>query len=284
MAILANRVKTVNILADFIDSLKAFIVRSLSIILMLLSLFLWSFSKDSRVAEVIFDTSASIINPVTLCFDAAADKIISAKQFVATLWDARQENMALKLENARLQQVLANISQIKAENESLKSQLKFQHKDHDNIHLSARLITVSTGIYTRGGMVNLGSKEGVNINQIVISDGNIVGRITYTAQNYSKMMFITDVNSRIPVITSISGQKAIFAGDGHKGGELLYITDNNQMKVGEYILSSGDGKYYPYGFPIAKVVSIKGNHVYAEEIINPSNIQFVSILSKLPGG
>jgi rod shape-determining protein MreC len=207
--------------------------------------------------------------------------IINTKKSINNLWNISQENISLKLENAKLQRLLMDTASLKAQNEILKTHLKFSKENIDNITISARVISVFNGIYARGGIINLGNKDHIEQNQIVISNGNVVGKITYTASNYSKIMFITDSNSRIPVIASISGEKAIFAGDGHDGGNLLYMVDGHKIKPGEYLLSSGDGKYYPYGLPIAKVVTVDGSYVYAESLVSLNNVQFVSILSPI---
>ncbi len=279
MAILANRIKTVSILADFIDSLKAFVVRFLSIILICCSVFLWSFAGNSKVTKMIFDGAASIINPIVSVFDATSLHIVNLKESINNIWNVSQENITLKLENAKLHRLLVESSALKAENNLLKTQLKFAKENIDNISVSARVISVFNGIYARGGIVNLGRKNNIEENQIAVAEGNVVGRITYVAENYSKLMFITDANSRIPVISSISGEKAIFAGDGHNGGRLLYMSEGHKIKAGEYLFSSGDGKYYPYGLSIAKVVKIDGSYVYAESLVNLNNVQFVSIMT-----
>jgi rod shape-determining protein MreC len=281
MAILANRIKTVNILSDFIDSLKAFVVRFLSIILMCSSIFLWSFAGNSKITMMVFDSTAFMINPILSVFDAASMYIIDTKKSINNLWNTSQENISLKLENAKLQSLLMDTASLKAENENLKIQLKFSKENIDNITISARVISVFNGIYARGGIINLGNKNNIEKHQIVISNGSVVGKIIYTASNYSKIMFITDSNSRIPVISSITGEKAIFAGDGHDGGSLLYMANGHKIKPGEYLLSSGDGKYYPYGLPIAKVITVNGSYVYAESLVNLNNVQFVSILAPI---
>jgi len=278
MAILANRIKTVNMLADFIDSLKAFVVRFLSIILMCCSIFLWSVAGNSKITAVIFDNTASLINPIVSIFDTVTIHINNSVEFINRTWDASQENITLKLENAKLQRLLIDSAMLKVENEALRKHLKFTKENIDNIDISARIISVFSGIYARGGVINIGTKDNIDKNQIVLSEGNVVGKIIYTAENYSNVMFITDANSRIPVVSTISGAKAIFAGDGHNGGRLLYMSEGHKIKQGEYLVSSGDGKYFPYGLPVAKVVTVSGGYVYAESIANLNNIQFVSIL------
>ena len=278
MAILANRVKTVSTFLDLIDSMKTFVIKFLSAILMLLSLSLWSFLGESKITSRMFDISSLVINPIASCLDATSAKILEIRELLTDIWNARQENIALKLENARLQNLLEQYSYLKAENNLLRTQLKFTEKDTNQVVVSGRLITVVKGIYNHSGVINLGTKDGIKENYIVTSEGKIIGKITFCGENYSKVMFITDPQSRIPVITSVSGEKAIFAGNGDSRGQLLYLPDNNNVQLGEYIMSSGDGKYYPYGIPIAKVVEKTDGYIYAQPIVNLSNVQFVSII------
>lgn len=279
MAILANRVKSNNIAADFLEASRGYIGKSLSILLILFSTFLIYSSDSSKLKDYIFSAASSVINPISASYDSISNYVISSEEYISGIFQAKSENIALKLENAKLQSIIEEASRLKAENSLLKKQLKFKDIANAKMHLSARLVSNFSGMYSKGGIISAGSNDGVADNQIIASEGKIVGKISYVTDNYSRVMFVNDAQSRIPIVTSISNEKAILAGDGHIGGKLLYVAEGHKIKVGEHILSSGDGKYYPYGIPIAKVVKVDNINIYVEPLVNLSALQFVTILS-----
>ena len=270
------------IVSELLHALKVFFVKFFSGGLILVSIILWHFSGDSRISSSLFDFStSSLINPTISVFDAVFEDIASAKESVFGLWDAKQENIALKLENARLANLLAKTSYIHSENKQLKAQLKLSENYLQQALVSGRIVSITNGIYKRTAIVNVGIVDGVKENQVVTADGGIVGRITHCANSHSTITIISDQQSRIPVITSASGQRAIFAGNGANGGELLYVSDNNNIKLGETLFTSGDGRYYPEGIAVARIIKKDGTNIYAKPIVDLSNIKFVSILSTL---
>lgn len=280
MAIIANRVKTFSVIPDLLFTLNLLIRRFFAGGLILLSLLLWYLSFDSRISKVIFDvTASSIINPIVSIFDAIIEDISQFQSSIQHLWNAKQENIALKLENARLTRLLADTSYLHSENKHLKTHIKLSEDYLNDTTISGKIIGITNGIYKKTAIVNLGTKNGVGENQIAISDGNIVGRITQIADYNATIMLISDRGSRIPVITSKSGLRVIFAGNGENGGELLYVPEDSPISVGETLFSSGDGKYYPSGIPVARVIKKDGTRIYAEPIVSLSNIKFISIVN-----
>jgi len=280
MAIIANRVKTFSVIPDLLFALNLLIRRFFAGGLILLSLLLWYLSFDSRISKIIFDvTASSIINPIVSTFDAIIQDISQLQSSIQHLWNAKQENIALKLENARLTRLLANTSYLHAENKHLKTYINLSEDYLSDTTISGKIIGITNGIYKKTAIVNIGLKNGVGENQIAISDGNIIGRITQIADHNATIMLISDRGSRIPVITSKSGLRVIFAGNGENGGELLYAPEDSSISIGETLFSSGDGKYYPSGIPVARVIKKDGTRIYAEPIVSLSNIKFITIVN-----
>jgi rod shape-determining protein MreC len=162
------------------------------------------FSEENVISRFVFDTSSRVLYPVISCYDAIANYIVDTKNSVGNIWNASQENIALKLENARLQKILSENSIIKSENIELKKNLKFIDNSKSNIIVSGRMVATFNGMYSRGGILDIGLNNNIKKNQVVIAQGNIVGKIGYVADHYSKIQLTTDINSRIPVTTSIS--------------------------------------------------------------------------------
>jgi rod shape-determining protein MreC len=284
MAIAENRIKAFNIVPVLIMVVWSQLVRFFAALLICFSLLLWylSYTSSSSMSNrLVVDIYSSAITPILAIFDATLDGIVNFKAYISDMTDAHYENIALKLENSRLQKLLEKTSYVYSENTFLKSHIKLVDPIVTEYTFSARVISIVRAIYSHVALINVGSDDGACNNQVVVGDGGIIGRIVNVYNRYAKVMLVTDIQSRIPVVTSISGQRAILSGDGRHGGELLYVSDCAEVKLGEMILSSGDGKYYPYGIPVAQVVDKIGNKIYAEPIVKLSNTKFVSIIQEL---
>ena len=116
------------------------------------------------------------------------------------------------------------------------------------------------------------------VDQMVLSNGFLAGRVIEVSNNYSKIMPINDHNSRISVKTSDSNIRAIFRGNGNRGGLLIHLPPNLKPKIGETILTSGDGGIFSPNIPIGKIVNIEESALIVESFANISQVDYITIL------
>jgi rod shape-determining protein MreC len=279
MAIIANRIKTEKILPELLGAARSnFSVYFFILLITTSCCMIYMISATSTLRKVVIDSYAIVITPVIETLDACLENISKTGHYFQELSNARYENISLKLENSRLQKLIEQSSRVHSENTLLRSHIKFVDSTPVEYIASARIVDVSLNTYNHSILITAGIKSGVEKNNVIVSNDGIIGKVIDAANNTARAMLITDKQSRIPVISSVSGQRAILSGDGRSGGELLYVGDIEKIKVGETILSSGDGKYYPYGIPVAKVVNKIGNKVYVVPAVNLSQAKFVSII------
>lgn len=279
MAILDNRSKTHNVLASFGSALPNIARRFSAIFFILLSLQLMYLSPTERLEKATLEFSGGITNIFTTIFKTGVRTIQGAAESIDYMYNLKEENIALKLENARLRGVEEKFSAIKSENTSLKRHLNFISAPQYH-SAPARLVSVSTSVYSDSAIIHAGASEGVMKDQIVINDNGLVGRVIETSEHFSKVMLITDFGSRIPVISSHSRLQAVVAGIGESRARLLYLPDTSLLQVGEILMTSGDGKLYPSGLPIARVSKIIEDEVYVTPLVDLSKMDFVSMITE----
>jgi rod shape-determining protein MreC len=81
-----------------------------------------------------------------------------------------------------------------------------------------------------------------------------VGRIVGVAHGVSRVLLLTDVASRTPVLIDRTGARAILIGDGGANPRLAYLRGVEPVKAGDRVLSSGDGGVLPRGLPVGTAV------------------------------
>jgi rod shape-determining protein MreC len=141
---------------------------------------------------------------------------------------------------------------LEAENKSLKELLnvKIEPKNH---YITARILADSASPFAKSILVAAGTKDGVRKGQAVISGEGLVGRVVEAGVHASRVLLITDMNSRVPVLVQDSRQHAIFAGDNAQKGVLVHLPLDSEVRDGARIVTSGQGGIFPVGLPVGVV-------------------------------
>jgi rod shape-determining protein MreC len=116
--------------------------------------------------------------------------------------------------------------------------------------LTARAIQDTRGPFSRARLIDTGSARGVKVGNPVINEHGLVGRVTGVSANISRVVLLTDVASRTPVLVDRSDARALLTGDGSDNPRLEFVRGVGSVQAGDRILSSGDGGAFPRGVPI----------------------------------
>ena len=160
------------------------------------------------------------------------------RQQVAELQPWRDQAIALKNVNARYEAMLG------------------LRTEPPVAMVTARSVSDSRGPFVHARLIDAGSSKGVRIGNPVINEQGLVGRIIGTTGGISRMLLLTDVSSRTPVLIDRSDARAMLTGDGSGNPRLEFVRGVGSVQAGDRILSSGDGGGFPRGVPIG--VAAKG--------------------------
>ncbi len=203
----------------------------------------------------------------------------NTQNYIEELLTARKDNILLKQKIASLEKMREENLIVQAENIKLKELLNFV-QEQGYSYISARLLATTPGPFVKSAIISAGSMQNVEKEQVVLNDKGVIGRVIEVNANNSRILFVNDFNSRIPVISSISRERCILAGNNSNKLELLYLPENTQVKDGELVMTSGDGKYYPPGLPVARIIRTSTNDIYALPFLDVKSLEFVSIIKK----
>ena len=115
---------------------------------------------------------------------------------------------------------------------------------------TARSISESRGPFNNARLLDAGTSSGVQIGNPVINEDGLVGRIVGATGGVSRMLLLTDVASRTPVLIDRTDARAMLTGDGSGNPKLEFVRGADAVQAGDRILSSGDGGGFPRGLPI----------------------------------
>jgi len=170
------------------------------------------------------------------------------------------ENIALRDENARYRALLG------------------VNTDPPLPRVFARTVLDARGPFANTRIADAGADRGVVEGNPVLSDHGLVGRVTGVADKVSRIMLLTDIESRTPVLVARTNGRAILTGDGGPNPKLAYLRTHDPLREGDRILTSGDGGVLPRGLPVGVVVKSLDGEWRVSLDSDTAPIDFVQIL------
>jgi rod shape-determining protein MreC len=160
-----------------------------------------------------------------------------------------RDNARLREENERLRRWQAVALALDAENATLKANLHWI-PDPGASYVSARVVADAGGVYARAVLLSLGPNHSVVKGQIALDDRGLVGRVTEVGARSARVLLITDINSRIPVILEGSRARAMLVGTNGARPRLMYWPEGVVPAEGEHIVTSAEANAFPAGLPV----------------------------------
>jgi len=187
------------------------------------------------------------------------------------------ENQKLREENARLLQWQEVAQRLETENEELRQMLHFTPQGVRG-YITGRVIANSGGAFLRNVLIDVGEREGVERGQAALGGEGVAGRVTEVGSRAARVLLLTDLNSRVPVVVEDTRERAVLAGDNTSRPRLLYLPEKSAVQVGDRVVTAGSGGIFPPGLPVGAVSSIDGGVVRIEPEAELSHLDFVRIV------
>jgi rod shape-determining protein MreC len=202
---------------------------------------------------------------------------------VGGLWDLRTENARLREENERLRRWQSVALALDAENQRLKASLAWV-PDPDASFITARVVADAGGVYARAVLLAVGPSHGIRKGEIAVDERGLVGRITDVGARTARVLLITDLNSRIPVILENSRAHAMLVGTNGARPRLLYWPEGIVPKEGERVVTGAEANAFPANLPIGIVHYSNGNVPEVEPAAMLRQLEIVRIFDYGLGG
>jgi rod shape-determining protein MreC len=219
------------------------------------------------------DAVAPILDAISRPVATVNDAVTHARELAAL----RAENARLREERARLLNWQAAGRKLEAENEALRGLLHYVPRD-PRAFITARIIADTGGAFAHSLVLNAGKRDGVKRGQAVISGNGLVGRVVGLGSRSSRILLITDLNSRIPVITEQTRTRAILAGNNSGRPVLNHLPPGVSVLPGERIVTSGHGGAFPPGLPVGVIVSVSDGGIGIQPFVASDKIEYVRVV------
>jgi len=225
------------------------------------------------------DAFAPVLDAVSAPIEAVSEMVGSVHEMAVL----RDENARLRIENERLLKWEAVARRLESENRAFRSMLNFVPQQAFR-YISARVIADSSGAFVRSMVLDAGARDGIKKGQAAISGEGLVGRVSEVGDNTSRILLVTDLNSRIPVRLEAGRDNGMLAGDNTDRPSLIYLPATARLVVGDRIVTSGDGAVFPPGLAVGTVLAAEDGVIRVQPLVNWNRLEYVRVIDLDPTG
>jgi rod shape-determining protein MreC len=171
------------------------------------------------------------------------------------LRNTRQQNRDLQNEIARLRLEQSELAEDAMQGHRLQALLNFQ-QHYVTSTVAAQVIGSSGTDQSRVIYIDKGSKDGLKIDQAVITPDGIVGKLREVLPHTSQVLVINDQGSGAGVLLASTRIRAILRGSPSGRIVINNLTPDSRIKPGEQVLTSGGDQIFPRGLPVGTIETI----------------------------
>jgi rod shape-determining protein MreC len=202
------------------------------------------------------------------------------------LHGAREENLHLQDSVRQLALLNRNLLQAQEENTRLRRLLGLSTVPEFGA-AGARVVGRTPNFLSSTLYLDRGSADGVRSEQPVVSEAGLIGRTVLVTRNSCQVQMISNGDASVGVMVERTRVPGVARGTENLWLDLNYISNTEEVNVGDVILTSGFDGIYPKGLPVGRVVdSQKGKTGFRAIRVQPSadlvHIEEVLILLGAP--
>lgn len=171
--------------------------------------------------------------------------------------DLLEENESLRADLLEAQRELQLLESLASENNRLRA-LDEATRGIAGEVMAAEIINISPDPYSKRVLINKGSREGVFVGQALLDANGLMGQVDEVLPYTAWVLLITDSHHVTPVEVNRNGERALARGSRTTAAELEleFVTQTQDMKAGDRLVSSGMGQVYPKNYPVAEITSV----------------------------
>ena len=207
------------------------------------------------------------------------------ENLVKNFYEKTQDHFSVYNENIQLKKDLKdqvsknyNVEFILAENERLKKTI--DDLDYFSDEILAKVLIDKQSPFLKSIILNKGTKDKVTIGMAVLDDDYLVGKVVDVTYSTSRVLLLSDLNSKIPVDILPSNIKSILSGTGDENGIIQYIKTESIIENQSKVFTSGAGDIFRPGIAIGEILKTADSTDFKVNFYSDfSQLRFVKLVS-----
>ena len=266
-----------------LNQLKLLAKKFALVTLFLTALILMLLSKNrSPAVDQTGNVATGAVAPIVDILVAPAKVLAHGYDYFSELKQIKADNTLLRQENRKLKVLQDKYKALEIENKLLSNLLNYVPLPEADF-ISARVVAEENDTFAHSMLAYVDDKA-VEKGDVVLSDHGLVGRIDKVARSYAKIILLTDINSKIPVVVEKTRIRGILSGDNTARPKLIFIPLDAEIDVGDRIVTSGVSGIFPAGIPVGQVVSVSKNEIRVKTFAFLERLEYVKIVKYGIGG
>lgn len=236
---------------------------------------------DLQVLTFLSDRAGDVAVPVLRIVNEPVRLAREGAAHLGRLLAVDAENERLREENRRLLAWQAEAIRLSVENDGLREMLRIPGQVDAPVWTTAQIVADSGGSFMQSRLIDAGTNRGIQPGMPVLIEAGLIGRVVAAGRGSARVLLVTDFASRIPVMIEGSRSRAILAGNNGPLTTLDFLPSTVRPKVGEHVLTSGDGGQLPRGLMVGDIVSVDGK-VWVRPVVEGARLDWVAVLRPEP--
>jgi|TARA_B100001093_G_C26744511_1_gene978217 rod shape-determining protein MreC len=226
------------------------------------------------ISDVKFETSSTlrlvsheILKPISLIINFPGYVADLTSSFFSARVTLDKRVKTLEEENLKLKAASQLTKKLAIDLEKLNALWSVSDLNKERFKISQKNL-LSSNIFQPLLVLDIERDHDIKINNPVISEEGLVGRISNLGITTAEVFLIQDIRSSIPVVSETSSIHSTLKGFGlERAGQLSYVKKTSKFSIGEKIFTSGLGGVFPKNILVGEIISIE----------DPADSEFLSI-------
>ena len=274
---LSNFKRVQNIIRERATSNKILTIISLTFASILLFTSYMYPNINYSIKIKIIDYSSHIINSIYTPINTFNKSIAN----IHNIYNTYNINNEIIKENKSLKIISNKMQLLYAENQELKKLLNLPNEISYKF-VTSKIISKSNASFIRSVILMSGKKDNISIKSPVVDNNNLLGYISELGNNSSRVIALTDINTKIPAFVPNKNIKIIVSGNNSNFLEISNYLDISSLKSGDKVFSSGDGNMYPSGLFIGTIKIKLDGKIIVEPFSNLNDLNYVQVIDWKP--
>jgi rod shape-determining protein MreC len=274
---LSNFKRVQNIIRERATSNKILTIISLTFASILLFTSYMYPNINYSIKIKIIDYSSNIINSIYTPINTFNKSIAN----IHNIYNTYNINNEIIKENKSLKIISNKMQLLYAENQELKKLLNLPNEISYKF-VTTKIISKSNASFIRSVILMSGKKDNISIKSPVVDNNNLLGYISELGNNSSRVIALTDINTKIPAFVPNKNIKIIVSGNNSNFLEISNYLDISSLKSGDKVFSSGDGNMYPSGLFIGTIKIKLDGKIIIEPFSNLNDLNYVQVIDWKP--
>ena len=236
------------------------------------------------INQNIFKKTKSVIND-TIAYTSfvityPVKKILEVPSAIQTIIYLKDQNDQISILQQKIEELKLQNDFLIKNQRSLDAFLKTE-TPYQSETVQAKIISNMNSIFSNSFIINKGSEDGIKQGNPIVINNNLIGQVSEVNLFSSRAIFLTDINSRVPVVIGEEMYQAILVGSPLKKNKLSleFLPKNYQFKNNDKIFTSDIDGILKKGIAVG-TIEIKNNdtkNYFIELNYEPKQIQYVSV-------